>query len=75
LFASITLQIRRILEAFRERGSLRVDVPFDELVVTTAVICSVDTYLRTTSEDWSLDQNRAWTRRILAETIIRTPAR
>ena len=34
LLASVNVQIRRILDAFGDRGWLRVDVPFDELVET-----------------------------------------
>ena len=37
VIASIKLQTRRILDAYRDRGWLRDDVPFDELVETSAV--------------------------------------
>ncbi len=70
LLASITLQVRRVLEVFRDRKWLRGDVPFDELVVTAAVLFSVDTYLRTRREGWSVDDYGAWCRRMLAETIF-----
>lgn len=71
LFANIRLQIHRILEVFRDRGWIRVDVPFDELVETAVVVLSVDTYLRLTSRDgWSVDAYRAWCRRVLAETVF-----
>jgi AcrR family transcriptional regulator len=74
LLASINLQIRRILEVYRERGWLRSDVPFDELVETAAVLLSVDTYLRITHRDgWSVDAYRTWLRRMLAETVFRPP--
>jgi AcrR family transcriptional regulator len=69
--ASVNLQTRRLLETFRDRGWLRVDVPFDELVETTAVLCSEDTYLRFTHRDrWSVAAYRAWSRRMLAETVF-----
>ena len=56
-----TLQFRRILEVYRDRGWLRVDVPFDELLETTVVVCSVDTYLRITQRGgWSVDAYRSW---------------
>ncbi len=71
--AGLNVQIRRILEAFCDRGWLRGDVPFDELVETTAVLCSEDTYLRFTHRDgWSAAAFRAWLRRMLAETVFVT---
>ena len=76
LLAGITRQIRRVLDSFRDRGWLRVDVPFEELVETVAVLCSVETYLRVTDRDgWSLDAYRAWCRRMLAEAILVAPQR
>jgi hypothetical protein len=51
LIASINLQTRRVLEVFRDRGWLRIDIRFDEIVETAAVLCSVDTYLRMTHRD------------------------
>jgi AcrR family transcriptional regulator len=73
LFASIALQFRRVLEAFRDRGWLRGDVPFDELVMTTAVLCGVETYLQTRREGWKVDDYRSWLRRMLAETVFVSP--
>jgi AcrR family transcriptional regulator len=74
LIASINLQTRRLLETFRDRGWLRVDVPFDELIETTAVLCSVETYLRFTHRDgWSAAAYRAWCRRMLTETVFISP--
>lgn len=67
----ITGQARRVLTVFGERGWLRTDVPGEELVETSAVLCSVDTYLRVTDHDgWSIDAYRAWLRRMLAETVF-----
>jgi AcrR family transcriptional regulator len=72
--ASINLQTRRVLEVFRDRGWLRVDIPFDDIVETTAVLCSVDTYLRMTHRDgWKVDAYRGWLRRMLAETVFISP--
>jgi len=69
--AGITGQIRRLLEVFADRGWLRGDVPFDELVETTAVLCSVETYLRIVHRDgWSITAYQAWCRRLLAETVF-----
>src|SRR6201992_892076 len=69
--AGINRQVRRGLEVYRDRGWLRGDVPFDELVETAAVVCSVETYLRMTRRDgWSAEAYRAWCRRMLAETVF-----
>jgi AcrR family transcriptional regulator len=72
--AGINRQVRRVLDIFFDRGWLRVDVPFDELVETAAVVCSVETYLRITQRDgWSAEAYRAWCRRMLKETVFVTP--
>jgi AcrR family transcriptional regulator len=72
LIASVTLQLRRISEAFRDRGWLRTDVPFGEIVETFAVLSSVETYLRITERDgWSTAEYRKWLRRMLAENIFK----
>lgn len=72
--AGINAQARRVLEVHRDRGWLRDDVSFDELVETAAVLCSVETYLRFTHRDgWSADVYRAWCRRMLAETVFALP--
>lgn len=71
LTAGVTRQFRRVLGTFRDKGWLRVDVPFDELVETAAVLCSVETYLRMTHrDDWSADAYRRWCRRMLSETVF-----
>jgi tetracycline repressor-like protein len=71
LTASINQQIRRILGVARDRGWLREDIPFDDVVETTAVISSVDTYLRIKRDGWTLDRYRAWCRRMMAENVFR----
>src|SRR4051812_23158618 len=71
LNARINQQIRRILSVARERGWLREDLAFDELVETMAVISSVDTYLRLKRDGWTLDRYRAWYRRMMAENVFR----
>jgi len=69
--ASINGNVRRVLEEYRDRGWLRDDVPFDELVETSAVLGGVETYLRMTHRDgWSVDAYQAWCRRMLAETVF-----
>ncbi|MCV7010776.1 TetR/AcrR family transcriptional regulator [Mycobacterium gordonae] len=72
LKASIGKQFRRILTVANDRGWLRDDVPFDDLVETVAVIANVDTYLRITRDDgWSVERYRTWCRRMLTETVFR----
>ncbi|SEH74528.1 regulatory protein, tetR family [Mycolicibacterium rutilum] len=72
VIAGVNSQIHRVLEIFEGRGWLRDDVAFDELVETTAVICSVDTYIRMNRHDgWTRTACRAWCRRMLLETVFR----
>ena len=71
LLVGVTGQARRILTVCRDRGWLRDDVPFDELVETSAIIMSTDTYLRITRHDgWTIPKYRAWCRRMFAETVF-----
>ena len=73
-FAGIKGQVRRVLDVFGDRGWLRGDVPFDELVETAAVLCSVEIYLRIVDRDgWSVEAYQAWCRRMLAETVFNPP--
>lgn len=72
--ATVNLQFRRILDVYRDRGWLRGDVAFDELVETTAVLCSVETYLQVTRRaGWTPKAYRDWLRRMLAETVFLPP--
>ena len=72
LIAGVGRQVRRVLEVSRDRGWLRDDVPFAELVETTAVISSSETYTRMVHRDgWSLEAYRAWFRRMLDEVVLR----
>lgn len=74
LNASIGGQCERVLAIYRDRGWLRSDVPFDELVETAAVLISVDNYLRITQRDgWSTDRYATWLRRMLVDTIYVVP--
>ena|SRR6476661_1780787 len=71
MLTGITDQTRRVLSVCRDRGWLRDDVPFDELVETSAIITSTDTYLRMTQHDgWTIPKYRAWCRRMFAETVF-----
>jgi AcrR family transcriptional regulator len=71
--ASVNLQIRRILNVYRDRGWLREDMPFNEIVDTTAVLVSVETYLQITRDGRRAAAYRTWLRRMLAETVFRPP--
>lgn len=72
--ASVNLQIRRILDVYRGRGWLRDDVSFDELIETTVVLVSVETYLQITHRDgWSVAAYRTWLRRMLSEAVFGPP--
>jgi AcrR family transcriptional regulator len=72
--AGVTSQFRRALGVYRERGWLRDDVPFDELVETASVFGGVETYLRIVHRDgWSAPAYRAWIRRMFMETILVAP--
>jgi AcrR family transcriptional regulator len=71
LFAGVTTQASRVLAVASDRGWLRDDVPFDELVATSTVLSGIDTFLRVTGRDgWSVPRYRAWLRRVLAETTF-----
>lgn len=62
-------QLRRVLSDYRDRGWMRDDVSFDELVETTSVLCSMEAYLQITHRSgWTLTAYRAWLRRMLGET-------
>jgi AcrR family transcriptional regulator len=72
--AGINGQVRRVLEIYRDRGWLRNDVPFEELVETAAVLSSVEIYLRMVHRDgWSADAYQRWFRRMLGEAIFGAP--
>lgn len=71
LMQGVTGQVRRLLTVCRDRGWLRDDVPFDDLVATAAVISSMDTYLRITHDDnWSVPRYQGWCRRMWVETVF-----
>ena len=70
--ADITLQDRRLLAVCRDRGWLRDDIPFDDLVETTAVLTSPETYQRIVNHDGlSVDAYQKWLRRMLNETVFK----
>jgi hypothetical protein len=72
LLASINQNSRRVLGVSGDRGWLREDLAFDELVETVTVIGGVETYLRITQRDgWTASRYKAWIRRIFAATVFR----
>ncbi len=72
LVASITRQDRRVLEIYRDRGWLRDQIPFDDLVELYAVIGSIETFVRITRHDgWTVDRYRSWLRTMLREYVFR----
>ena len=76
LIAGVGRQVRRILEVCADRGWLRDDIAFDELVETAVVISSIETYSRMVHRDgWTLDAYRTWFRRMLHETVLTGPSR
>jgi AcrR family transcriptional regulator len=71
LLVGVTKQVGRVLRIFGDRGWLRDDVPFEELVETSAIITSLDTYLRMTELDgWTVPKYESWCRRMYAETVL-----
>ena len=69
--AAIRRQNERVLGAMNERGWLRDDVPFDELVDTWSVLSSVDTYVRITEDGGRTgDEYVDWLERMITETMI-----
>lgn len=74
--AGIDGQARRVLSIFAERGWLRKDVDFDELVDTSAALCSVELYIRVVIRgSWTVERYRDWLQRMLMESILLVPQR
>ncbi len=70
--ADLTRQNGRLLAVCRDRGWLRDDIPFDDLVETTAVLTSPETYQRIVHLDGlSVDAYRNWLLRMLNETVFK----
>ena len=71
LIAGVGRQSRRILEVCAERGWLRDDIDFDELVETSVIISGMETYIRIVERDgWTIDAYRDWFRRMVHETLL-----
>ncbi len=71
MLALIRGQIVRILRWVAERGWLRADVPFDDLVESFCVITCVESYVRFVHLDGKTrDEYRAFVSRTVRETIL-----
>ena len=69
--AEIREQIENILRVVAERGWLRTDVPFDDLVEAFCVIISVESYLRFVRLDGkSREQYQTFVARTVRDTIL-----
>jgi len=76
LIAGVGRQVRRLLDVCRERGWVRDDITFEELVETTVVISSIETFTRMVHRDgWTLDAYRNWFRRMLHEAVLEPSGR
>lgn len=68
---TIRTQVESMLGVVADRGWLRADVPFDELVEACCVITSVEAYVRFLQTDGlSADQYRDFVARTLRDTIM-----
>jgi AcrR family transcriptional regulator len=71
MLALIRGQVERVLRLVAERGWLRLDVPFDDLVEAFCVITCVETYVRFVLLDGkSDDEYKAFVTRTVRETIL-----
>jgi AcrR family transcriptional regulator len=67
---AIRRQNERMFEVFRDRGWIRSDLPFAELVDTWIVLSSVESYVRLRASGRSDDDYAAWLER-MARTLMR----
>lgn len=69
--ASIRTQTERILAVVAERGWLRTDVPFDDLVEAHCVLTSIESYVRFVHLDGkSREQYAAFVTRTIRDSIL-----
>lgn len=70
--AAIRRQVENVLRVIAERGWLRTDVPFDELVEACCVITSVESYVRFVRLDGkSPEEYKAFVTRTVRDTVLR----
>jgi len=71
MLALVRGQVERACRHVADRGWLRSDVPFDDLVEAMCVLTSVETYVRFVLIDGkSTDQYKEFVRRTVRETIL-----
>ena len=71
MLALIRAQVEHVLRYIQNRGWLRSDVPFDDLVEACCIITCVETYVRFVQLDGkSPDEYSAFVTRTLRETIL-----
>ena len=71
MLALIRGQVEHVLHWVDDRGWLRRDVPFDDLVEAVCIITCVETYVRFVEQDGrSLDQYRTFVARTLRNTVF-----
>jgi hypothetical protein len=71
MLASIRTQQERTLRVFEERGWLRRDVPFDELLAGLSVVTSVEAYLRYVRHDGRpREEYSRFLSRTMRETVL-----
>jgi AcrR family transcriptional regulator len=69
--AGIRAQAARVLQWAADRGWLRTDVPFDDLVEACCVITSVESYVRFVQIDGRpVDRYRAFVTRTVRDTLL-----
>ncbi|HET8746490.1 MAG TPA: TetR family transcriptional regulator [Ramlibacter sp.] len=67
---AIRRQNERMLGVLRDRGWLRTDLGFDQIVDTWIVLSSVETYVRLRASGRSDDEYAAWLERTAAEMLL-----
>jgi hypothetical protein len=70
--AEIREQVSNVLRVVAERGWLRTDVPFDDLVEAFCVIISVESYVRFVRLDGKTpEQYKTFLSRTIRDTILK----
>ena len=71
MLASVRAQIEQVLRVIDERGWLRGDVEFDELVEAVCIVTSVEAYVRFVQLDGKpVDAYKAFVARALRDTVL-----
>jgi AcrR family transcriptional regulator len=73
MLASVRVQVEQVLRMADQRGWVRGDVPFDDLVEAVCVLTSVDTYVRFVQLDGkSVGAYKSFVARALRDTVLAT---